>query len=66
MTATEELDPVTKDMLIGQLRRSSSCSTGSSAPTWSPPVARSAPAGEQGEQPAAQAAAGDAPRTPDR
>ena len=37
--ATEEPDPVTQDMLIGQSANSSS-STGSSGPTWSPPTAR--------------------------
>ena len=59
MTATEELDPVTQDMLIGQLNqlelfhwfvRAHLETSGGALST----------AGEQGEQPAAQAAAGDA------
>jgi starvation-inducible DNA-binding protein len=59
MSATEELDPVTQDMLIGQLRqlelfhwfvRAHLETSGGALST----------AGAQGEQPAAQAAAGDA------
>jgi starvation-inducible DNA-binding protein len=59
MTATEELDPVTQDMLIGQLEqlelfhwfvRAHLESSGGTLST----------AGQEGEQPAADAAAGDA------
>ena len=65
MTTTEELDPVTQDMLIGHLHelelfhwfvRAHLESSGGALST----------SGEQGEQPAAQAAAGTPPRTPDR
>ena len=65
MTATEELDPVTQDMLIGQLSSSSS-STGSSGHTWRPPVARSArPASRASSRPP-RPPPGARPPTPDR